>query len=196
MKFFVTCARGTEGALRRELVVQRIHAPRGAAGGVSFDGTLEDGMKVCLWSRVAMRVLLEVGRFPASDADTLYAGVHATDLSRFLGSKTTLAVTATTQDNLELHHSGFAALKVKDAVVDALRDRLGHRPNVDVKSPMFPSSCTCAEVTPVSSWIWPASRSIDAATGWPWPRRPSRNPWPRRCSPWAVCARSSPLSIP
>jgi putative N6-adenine-specific DNA methylase len=135
MKFFVTCARGTEGALRRELVIQRIHAPRGAAGGVSFDGTLEEGMKVCLWSRVAMRVLLEVGRFPASDADTLYAGTRAADLSRFLGSKTTLAVTATTQENPELHHSGFAALKVKDAVVDALRDRLGHRPDVDVRSP-------------------------------------------------------------
>ncbi|MGC9984482.1 MAG: THUMP domain-containing protein [Polyangia bacterium] len=135
MRFFVTCARGTEGALRRELVVQRIHAPRGATGGVSFDGTLEDGMKVCLWSRVAMRVLVEVGSFPASDADTLYAGTRAADFSRFLGSKTTLAVTATTHENPELHHSGFAALKVKDAVVDALRDRTGHRPNVDVKNP-------------------------------------------------------------
>lgn len=135
MRFFVTCARGTEGALRRELVVQRIHAPRGATGGVSFDGTLEDGMKVCLWSRVAMRVLLEVGSFPAFDADTLYAGARAADLHRFFSSKTTLAVTATTHENPELHHSGFAALKVKDAVVDALRDRMGHRPDVDVKNP-------------------------------------------------------------
>jgi len=135
MRFFATCARGTEGALRRELVVQRIHAPRGATGGVSFDGTLEDGMKVCLWSRVAMRVLLEVGSFPASDADTLYAGARAADFSRFFGDKTTLAVTATTHENPELHHSGFAALKVKDAVVDALRDRIGHRPDVDVKNP-------------------------------------------------------------
>ena len=135
MKFFVTCARGTEGALRRELVVRRIHAPRGATGGVSFDGTMEDGMKVCLWSRVAMRVLLEVGSFPASDADTLYAGTRAADLRRFFGNRTTLAVTATTHENPELHHSGFAALKVKDAVVDALRDRMGHRPNVDVKNP-------------------------------------------------------------
>jgi 23S rRNA G2445 N2-methylase RlmL len=135
MKFFVTCARGTEGALRRELVTQRIHAPRGATGGVSFDGTMEDGMKVCLWSRVAMRVLLEVGSFPASDAGTLYSGTRAADLRRFFGSRTTLAVTATTHENPELRHSGFAALKVKDAVVDALRDRLGHRPNVDVKNP-------------------------------------------------------------
>ena len=135
MKFFVTCARGTEGALRRELVSQRIHAPRGATGGVSFEGTMEDAMKVCLWSRVAMRVLLEVGSFSASDADTLYAGTRAADLSRFLNRKTTLAVTATTHENPELHHSGFAALKVKDAVVDAIRDRTGHRPSVDVKNP-------------------------------------------------------------
>jgi 23S rRNA G2445 N2-methylase RlmL len=136
MKFFVTCAKGTEGALRRELVVLRIHAPRGAAGGVSFDGTMEDAMKVCLWSRVAMRVLLEVGSFPAADAGALYQGTHAADLSRFLDGKTSLAVTATTHDNAELHHSGFAALKVKDAVVDALRDRMGgRRPNVDVKDP-------------------------------------------------------------
>jgi putative N6-adenine-specific DNA methylase len=135
MKFFVTCARGTEGALRRELVGQRIHAPRGATGGVSFEGTMEDAMKVCLWSRVAMRVLLEVGSFSASDADTLYAGARAADLSRFLNRKTTLAVTATTHENPELHHSGFAALKVKDAVVDAIRDRTGHRPSVDVKNP-------------------------------------------------------------
>src|SRR5205809_186219 len=34
-----------------------------------------------------------------------------------------------------LSHSGFAALKVKDAVVDALRDALGARPDVDSKSP-------------------------------------------------------------
>jgi putative N6-adenine-specific DNA methylase len=135
MKFFVTCARGTEGALRRELVAQRIHAPRGATGGVSFDGTMEDGMKVCLWSRVAMRVLLEMGSFAAADADSLYAGTRTADLRRFFGSRTTLAVTATTHENPELHHSGFAALKVKDAVVDALRDRMGHRPNVDVKNP-------------------------------------------------------------
>ena len=29
--YFVTCAKGTEGALRKELVRLRIHAPKGAA---------------------------------------------------------------------------------------------------------------------------------------------------------------------
>jgi putative N6-adenine-specific DNA methylase len=34
-------------------------------------------------------------------------------------------------------HSGYAALRVKDAVVDRLRDRLGARPDVDPKDPDF-----------------------------------------------------------
>ena len=34
-----------------------------------------------------------------------------------------------------LTHSGYAALKVKDAVVDTLRDKLGARPDVDPKDP-------------------------------------------------------------
>ena len=132
--FFVTCAKGTEGALRRELVSLRIHGPRGATGGVSFVGTFMDGMKVCLHSRVAMRVLLEVAAFPATDATHLYAGARNIDWSDFVGRGLT-AVSATTQDNPRLRHSGFAALKVKDAVVDMLRDHRGFRPDVNPRNP-------------------------------------------------------------
>jgi 23S rRNA G2445 N2-methylase RlmL len=133
--FFVTCAKGTEGALRRELVALRIHGPSGATGGVSFAGTLMDGMKVCLHSRVAMRVLLAVGAFEALDADALYAGTRQVDWTDFVGRGMTIAVTATTQDNPNLRHSGFSALKVKDAMVDMLRDRSGRRPDVNPRDP-------------------------------------------------------------
>jgi 23S rRNA G2445 N2-methylase RlmL len=133
--FFVTCAKGTEGALRRELVGMRIHGPKGATGGVSFAGTFMDGMKVCLHARVAMRVLLEVGAFEARDADALYAGTRAVDWTDFVGRGLTIAVSATAQDNPNLRHSGFSALKVKDAIVDMLRDRTGHRPDVNPRDP-------------------------------------------------------------
>jgi len=134
-QFFVTCAKGTEGALRRELVAMRIHGPRGATGGVSFAGTLMDGMKVCLHARVAMRVLLEIAAFEASDADQLYARTREIDWTDFVGRDMTIAVHATTQDNPNLRHSGFTALKVKDAIVDMLRDRSGRRPDVSVNDP-------------------------------------------------------------
>jgi 23S rRNA G2445 N2-methylase RlmL len=135
MNFFVTCAKGTEGALRRELVALRIRAPRGDTGGVSFDGSFEDGMKVCLWSRVAMRVLIEVAAFPAPNAEALYAGARSVDWTHHLETSTTFAVSASVQDNQNLRHSGFVALKVKDAVADALRDQRGARPDVSTEDP-------------------------------------------------------------
>src|SRR6185436_4574882 len=120
MNFFVSCAKGTEGALRRELVALRIRAPRGDTGGVTFDGSFEDAMKVCLWSRVAMRVLLGIAEFPAPHAEALYAGARAVEWTEHLGARTTFAVSASVQDSETLRHSGFVALKVKDAVADAL----------------------------------------------------------------------------
>jgi 23S rRNA G2445 N2-methylase RlmL len=134
-RFFVTCAKGTEGALRRELVGLRIHGAKGATGGVSFAGSFMDGMKVCLHTRVAMRVLLEVGAFEARDAESLYAGAYQVDWTDFIGRGMTIAATATVQDNPNLRHSGFCALKVKDAIVDMLRERSGRRPDVNAGDP-------------------------------------------------------------
>jgi len=133
--FFVTCAKGTEGALRRELVEMRIRGPKGATGGVSFAGSFMDGMKACLHARVAMRVLLEVTSFEAQDADALYQGTRQVDWTDFVGPGMTIAVSATAQDNPNLRHSGFSALKVKDGVVDMLRDKNGHRPDVNPRNP-------------------------------------------------------------
>jgi 23S rRNA G2445 N2-methylase RlmL len=134
MRFFATCARGTEGALRRELAALRLRGVRGDRGGVAFEGDLDAGMRACLHSRVTMRVLLELARFPAPGADELYEGARAIDWSEWLDVRTTLAVESTVRDSA-LTHSGFTSLKVKDAVVDALREKLGARPDVDPKDP-------------------------------------------------------------
>jgi putative N6-adenine-specific DNA methylase len=81
-----------------------------------------------------MRVLLPLARFPAPDAAALYEGASRVDWSEWLTTRTTLAVEASGATP-ELTHTGYAALKVKDAVVDALRARLGARPDVDVRDP-------------------------------------------------------------
>ncbi len=137
MRFFATCSRGSEGALRAELAALRLPAVRGGRGGVAFDGRLEHGAKACLHSRTAMRVLLELADYPVDGAAALYDGARAVDWTPWLTERTTLAVeTSGTAPGLE--HSGFAALKVKDAVVDVLRDRLGARPDVDPRNPDVP----------------------------------------------------------
>ena len=121
--------------MRREIAALRIAGARGDMGGVWFEGPLEMGYAVCLHARVAMRVLMELGRFDASSAEALYAGARALDWTPWLTTRTTLAVSADVSDNPALHHTGFAALKVKDAVVDALRDTLGGRPDVNPRDP-------------------------------------------------------------
>jgi 23S rRNA G2445 N2-methylase RlmL len=134
VRFFATCAKGTEGALRRELSVQRLAAIAPGRGGVRFDGAFEAGMLVCLHSRVAVRVLLELGAFSAPSAEALYEGARALQWTEWLTTRTTFAVAATVRDSA-IAHSMFAALKVKDAVADALRARFGSRPDVDPKDP-------------------------------------------------------------
>ncbi|HVX95385.1 MAG TPA: THUMP domain-containing protein [Polyangia bacterium] len=133
--FFVTCPRGTEGALRRELVGMRIGSPKGDRGGVWFDGPLWMAMGVCLRARTAVRVLLKLSEFELRDAKALYDAARAVEWPRWLTAESTLAVDASVKDNPALTHTGFAALKVKDAVVDALRDELGSRPDVDTRRP-------------------------------------------------------------
>jgi putative N6-adenine-specific DNA methylase len=134
-RFFVTCARGTEGALRRELAAMRIAGAKGDRGGCWFEGPLTMGMRVCLRARVAVRVLMQLAEFDAPDGPALYDGARAVAWRDWLTDKSTLSVHGSVRDTPALTHSGFAALKVKDAVVDVLRDAYGARPDVDTKSP-------------------------------------------------------------
>lgn len=134
MRFFATAAKGTEPALRDELRELRLEGVRADRGGVHFGGELVDAARACLWSRVGVRVLLEVGTFEARDAQALYDGARSIDWSAWMTPRTTLAVRATCRSS-GLTHSQFVAQKTKDAIVDSLRDRFGERPSVDKDDP-------------------------------------------------------------
>lgn len=134
MEFFATAAKGTEPALRDELRWLRIPGVRCDRGGVHFGGEFPDAFRVCLWSRVALRVLLPLARFPAPDKESLYQGVYAVDWEPYLTPRHTLAVTAFCKDSA-LTHTNFTAQKVKDAIVDQQRSRHGVRPDVDRDDP-------------------------------------------------------------
>jgi len=132
--FFATAAKGTEGALREELRELRLPKVRGDRGGVHFGGELGHAMRACLRSRIAMRVLWRVGEFDAVDADQLYEGTREIDWSRWLDERRTLSVSATVKHGA-MRHSGFVAQRIKDAIVDRLREHRGSRPDVDRGDP-------------------------------------------------------------
>src|SRR4051812_12618487 len=96
--FFVTCSRGTEGALRKELAAMRIAGAKGDRGGVWFEGPLAMAMSVCLHARTAVRVLLRLTEFDVGDARALYDGARAIAWRDWLTAQSMLAVDANVRD--------------------------------------------------------------------------------------------------
>jgi 23S rRNA (guanine2445-N2)-methyltransferase / 23S rRNA (guanine2069-N7)-methyltransferase len=132
--FFATASAGTEDLLADELRALGLRGVRTGRGGVRFAGDRMDGIRVCLWSRIAMRVLLPLAEFPATDADALYAGARDVRWEEHLDATRTFAVEAVGRTEA-LGHTLFTALKVKDAVADVLRERRGARPSVEAHDP-------------------------------------------------------------
>ena len=128
--FFAIAPRGLSELLAEELKPLGATHLRVLSGGVHFQGTLEVAYGACLWSRVASAVLLELATFDADTPDELYAGVRNMDWRQHIGPEATLACEFTATQS-PLHHSQFAMLRTKDAIVDQLRESRGARPNID-----------------------------------------------------------------
>ncbi|MBS2026492.1 MAG: bifunctional 23S rRNA (guanine(2069)-N(7))-methyltransferase RlmK/23S rRNA (guanine(2445)-N(2))-methyltransferase RlmL [Deltaproteobacteria bacterium] len=132
--FFATAPKGLEQPLADELSTLGLGEVRAERGGVRFHGELEAGYRACLHARVANRVLLPLATFEAKDAQALYEGTKRIPWSDHLRAAQTLAVEFTSTRSA-ITHTHFGALKVKDAIVDQLRDRYGSRPNVQPDRP-------------------------------------------------------------
>lgn len=133
-RFFATVPRRMEHLLVEELRRLGAVEPHESRSGVYFSGGLETALRACLWSRLASRVLLPLAEFPAATPEQLYAGAAAIAWEDHLATEGTLAVDCTLTAS-RLNHSHYAALKVKDAVVDRFRNRCGIRPSVAVERP-------------------------------------------------------------
>ena len=136
--FFATCARNTEGLLLDEVRALGATNATETRAGASFEGPLSQAYRVCLWSRVASRVLLRLKTFPVGDPDALYEAVRQIPWEDHLDRRGTMAVEVTsaiTQGPLASLNTHFAEQRIKDAVVDRFRDRTGERPGVDLARP-------------------------------------------------------------
>lgn len=129
-EFFAASIPGTERVLCDELRELGFASVRLNRGGIPFRGDWREGWRACLESRIAQRIQLLAARFSAPTQDALYAGVRAVDWSEFVSESTTISVSAVCRASA-INHSGFAALKVKDAIVDQIREQSGGRPSVD-----------------------------------------------------------------
>ena len=132
--WYATCPRGAEPALEGELRALGAKGVRPGQGVVRFTGEREVALRACLDLRTALRVLEPVAEFPAVTADELYAGALGLPWGELIARGQTLAVAASGRAE-GLTNTHFVEQRLKDAVVDALRDRHGFRPDVDPRAP-------------------------------------------------------------
>lgn len=134
ISLILTCPKGLEGLLAEEAASLGLEAVHEQVAAIRGEGTLEAAYRLCLWSRLANRVLLVLKRFAMNDADDLYHEVRALDWRDHLEPGGTLAVEFSGHGS-GIDNTHFGALKVKDAIVDALRLADGTRPTVEKQTP-------------------------------------------------------------
>jgi len=132
--FFATTPKNMESLLADELRDLGAETVTETRAGANFTGTLASAYRVCLWSRIANRVLLVLDRFPAADPDALYQGVMNIPWETHFTPSDTFAVELNTSQS-QITHSHYGALKVKDAIVDQFRTRTNSRPSIDTEQP-------------------------------------------------------------
>lgn len=134
-KFTVTAARGMLPLLETELKQIGIKQYKTEAGSIRFTGSLKEAYQVCLWSRVAVRVLMPIAHFTAETTDQLYNGIKELAWEEHIDAEDTTLAIDFNSFRSKIHHTQFGAQKVKDAIVDRLRDLSGKRPSVDLHQP-------------------------------------------------------------
>src|ERR1039457_307182 len=127
MNFFATAAKGVEQLVADELQRLGISPLAIESGGVRFAGDFSTCLRANLWLRTASRILVPLAVFPCSSTQELYDGVRTINWNSWITPEMTMAVDCSLRESA-MTHSGFVALKTKDAVVDEIRDRCGRRP--------------------------------------------------------------------
>ena len=101
---------------------------------VSFTGDKELLYRANFQLRTAIKILKPIKHFRATSADEVYSAVQEIEWTEYLTYETTFAVDSVVFST-EFRHSKFVAYKVKDAIVDQMREKTGERPNISVTNP-------------------------------------------------------------
>jgi putative N6-adenine-specific DNA methylase len=134
MRFVAKTLFGLEKVLAEELAALGAEDISPANRAVLFSGDMPFLYKVNYMSRTALSVLMPVKEFWIKSADDLYRKCMQIDWESYMDVDNTFSVAPVVQSQL-FNHTGYAGLKLKDAVADYFRNINGRRPSVDPSNP-------------------------------------------------------------
>ncbi|MEE8440187.1 MAG: THUMP domain-containing protein, partial [Spirochaetia bacterium] len=129
-----TCAGGLETVLEQEISDRGWQVTGSVSGAVRFAGSELLLAEANIVLRTASRILVPVTTGRARNYDELYRLASRTDWHRLAPPTFSIGVTVVSSDR-ELSDTRFAALRVKDAIVDVQRRRTGKRSRVERRTP-------------------------------------------------------------
>ena len=131
---FATCARGFESFLASELGLLGILEPVLADGGVSFRGDFDQAMRLCLWSRLANKIEIIVAEDYVQNENDVYELGRKIPLDPWFSPSATFCIHAHVNDK-KFTNSVYLSQKLKDGLVDHMRDVWGQRASIDTERP-------------------------------------------------------------
>ncbi len=131
---FATTSRGIEHILREELLELGAETAVTSHSGVDFTCGLLRLYEICLRSRTANRVLLQIGAGGYAGEADLYRLSAEFPWEEHMEAGSTFSITASSRDKA-LSHTSFLGLKIKDGLVDRFREKTGMRPSVGSEKP-------------------------------------------------------------
>ncbi len=132
--YFAQFAAGLEEEGARELGELGGTSVRIAYRGVHFEADRAALYRINYQARLASRILAPLLIFDCHSTKYLYKTARSIDWSTFLSVDSTFAVRSNVSDS-SISHSQYAALCLKDAIVDQFREKTGIRPSVDTTQP-------------------------------------------------------------
>lgn len=133
-RFFAPCPRGLEAVLAGELAELGAADIVAAEGGVGFSSAMSVAYAANLHSRIASRVLWQVGSGRYRSEEDVYRRVNALDWPQLFDGTLTIRVNVAAVRS-PLNSLDFITLRIKDAVCDKFRTQTGVRPSVDTAQP-------------------------------------------------------------
>ncbi len=134
MKFVAKTLFGLENVLADELIALGGEEISKANRAVLFTGDMSLLYKVNYMSRTALSVLMPIKEFWVKSADDLYRKCFQIEWDRYMDVDNSFSVVPVVQSQL-FNHTGYAGLKLKDAVADYFRKINGRRPSVNPANP-------------------------------------------------------------
>ena len=131
---FLTCPRGLERIAQEELFSFANCESTVDKGGISFNADKETLYRTNLYSRVGMHVLVEQLTFSAYSNDELYDSIYNFHWDELISSQQTFSIRVIGHSEI-FNNSQFLTLKIKDAIVDRMRDKTATRASVDKENP-------------------------------------------------------------